>query len=68
MLRNHGRDNAYNNMYPLKIQNGIFFIIFPKQLYSTESLYLPGYTIRGTVPTIIKEIHCINLTVYKYFF
>jgi hypothetical protein len=26
-----GPDNAYNNMYPLKIWNSVFFIIFPKQ-------------------------------------
>jgi hypothetical protein len=63
MLRIHGPDNAYN-MYPMKIQNSFFFIIFP-QLYSIETLYLPGYTIRGAVLTIIKERHCIKLTVYE---
>ena len=36
---------------------------------STETLYLPGYTITDAVLlTIIKERHCIKLTVYKCFF
>ena len=36
MLRNHGPDDAYNDMYPLKIQNSIFFYHLPqaKQLYN----------------------------------
>jgi len=58
MLRNHGPDDAYN-MYPLKIQNSIFFYHFPQaqQFYSIETLYLPGYTIRGAVLLIIKTLH-----------
>ena len=45
-----------------------YLLLQAQQIYSTETLYLPGYTVRGAVLTLIKERHCIKLTVYKYFF
>jgi hypothetical protein len=65
MLRNRGPDDAYN-MYPLKIHKCLFYH-HPQaqQFYSIETLYLPGYTIRGAVLKIIKEGYCIKHTVYK---
>jgi hypothetical protein len=69
MLRNHGPDDSYDNMYPLKIENSDFFVIFPKHSsFIAKKLYLLGYTIIGTVLMIIKERLCIKFTVYKYFF
>jgi len=50
-----------SNMYPLKIRNSVFFVIFN----SLETLYLPGYTIQGAVLTVIKERHCIKLNCVK---
>ena len=39
-----------------------------QQLYTTETLYVPGYITQGAVLRIIKETHNIKLTVHKYFF
>ena len=61
----NGPDDAYKNIYPLKIKKqSIFYHVSQvQQLYSTATLYLPGYIMRGAVLTIIKSLrntHCVQ--------
>jgi len=70
MLSNHGPDDALQQHVSTENTKQCLFCHLPQaqQLYSLETLYLPGYTIRDAVLTIIKERHCIKLTAYQYLF
>jgi hypothetical protein len=70
MLNNHGPHDALQQHVSIENTKQHLFYHLPQaqQLYSIENLYLPGYTIRGAVLTIIKERHCVKLTACKYFF
>jgi hypothetical protein len=70
MLRNHGPNDAYKNMYTLKTKHSISLLSSPhtQQFCPIETLYLPGCITQGAVLRIIKETQNIKLTVHKYFF
>ena len=54
--------------YLAKVSSSLLSSPHTQQLYTTETLYLPGYITQGAVLRIIKETHNIKLTVHKYFF
>jgi hypothetical protein len=70
MLRNHGPEDAYNNVSIENTKQSASLLSSPQiqQLYHIEILYLLGYTIKGAVLRIIKETHNIKLVVHKYIF
>ena len=57
-----GPDDAYKNLYPLKIQNRVFFIMFPK-----HSNPVSARIYHERCCAYDNKRHYVTLTVYKHF-
>jgi hypothetical protein len=70
MLRNHGPDDAYQNMYPVRLQNtGSLLSSSPSTAAISHRNPVSAriHYKKGAVLRLIKETHNIELVVQEYF-